>query len=101
MALTTNEEKIIKYIGQNYLMKKAMANIIPCQTLAGQEEYSATWLSKDGETALIPIQGAFYFVTDIGKMFQWNRTERIYEQANLPDTMTKAEVTAMWGLNQE
>ena len=96
MALTQNEQLIIKHVAQNYLTKSSMSNIIPCQTLAGQTEYSSTWLTKDGGTALIPIEGAFYFVTDVGKVYQWNRTETKYEQANLPDSLTQQEVTAMW-----
>ena len=94
MALTQNEQLIIKYVGQNFLTKEAMGNIIPCQTLVGQTEYSNTWLTKDGEKPLIPIQGAFYFVTDLSKIYTWIGTE--YARANLPDTMTAQEVTQMW-----
>lgn len=93
MALTQNEQLIIKYVGQNYLTKSAMGNVIPCQTLSGEEEYSATWLSKNGTDPLIPIEGAFYLVTDVGKIYQWKRK---YVQANLPDTLTAKEVTDMW-----
>lgn len=94
MALTQNEKLIIQHVGQNYLTKAEMANIIPCQTLVGQEEYSKNWLTKDGETPLIPIQGAFYLVTDLGNIYKWTRTQ--YERANLPDRLTTEEVSEMW-----
>lgn len=94
MALTQNEQLIIKYVGQNFLTKETMGNIIPCQTLAGQTEYSNTWLTKDGENPLIPIEGAFYMVTNLGKIYKWNRSE--YEQANLPSVITAEEITEMW-----
>lgn len=97
MALTQNERLIIKYVGQHYLTKDEMSNIIPCQTKPNETEYSARWLTKDGTSPLIPIRGAFYFVTDIGNVYQWNGNK--YEQANLPDTLTAEEVTQMWGRN--
>ena len=62
MALTANEQLIIKYVGQNYLTKSAMANIIPCYA-TGSTPYEIDWLSKKiGDSALIPIEGAFYLV---------------------------------------
>ena len=94
MALTQNEKLIIKYVGQNFLTKEAMANIIPCQTLSGETKYSNTWLTKDGKKPLIPIQGAFYFVTDLSQIYTWKTSE--YVRANLPDTMTAQEVVQMW-----
>ena len=96
MALTQNEQLIIKHVAQNYLTKSSMSNIIPCQTLSGQTEYSSTWLTKNGTDPLIPIEGAFYFVTDMGKIYQWDRPNTRYDQANLPDYLTEQEVTAMW-----
>lgn len=94
MALTQNEQLIIKFVGQNYLTKEAMANIVPCQVLQGQEEYSATWLTKDGENPLTPIEGRMYLVTDIGMIYKWNRQE--YEQANLPNLLSAEDVSNMW-----
>ena len=97
MALTQNEQLIIKHVAQNYLTKSSMSNIIPCQTFASGTEYASDWLTKDGETALVPIEGAFYFVTNVGNVYQWNRTERLYVQANLPNTLSAEDVTEMWG----
>lgn len=96
MALTQNEQLIIKHIAENYLTKKSMENISPVYAV-GDEPYSSTWLSKtlDGDP-VIPIEGRFYFVANIGKIYQWSRTERQYVQANLPDTITAEETTEMW-----
>ena len=95
MTLTANEQLIIKYVGQNYLTKSAMANIVPCY--ATGTPYAADWLSKEvgGET-LIPIEGLFYLVCNVGKIYQWDKANSEYTQANLPDLITKTDVTDMW-----
>lgn len=96
MALTQNEQLIIKYIGQNYLTKEEMANITQAYAV-GDTPYSSTWLSKtiDGEP-LVPIEGRFYLVCNVGKMYQWDNSKREYVQANLPDTISAQDVTDMW-----
>jgi hypothetical protein len=95
MALTQNEQLIIKYVAENFATKKSVADICPAYALQGQPEYSATWLSKtvDG-TPLTPIQNRFYMVLNRGEIYTW--TGRQYEQANLPDLITSQEVTEMW-----
>ena len=96
MALTANEQKIIKYIGENYTTKSSIAPIAPAYAV-GDTSYSSTWLSKtiDG-SPLIPIQNRFYFVCNVGKIYTWDNTEKKYVQANLPDTLTAQEVSDMW-----
>ena len=96
MALTQNEQLILKYVGQNFLTKESMSNIIPCRTMNGKEEFSNKWLTKDGITSLVPIQGAFYFVTDVGNIFQWSVLENRYLYANAPEQLTKEEVSQLW-----
>ena len=96
MALTQNEQLIIKYVGQNYLTKESMENLAPAYAV-GDTPYAADWLSKtiDG-TPLIPIEGRFYFVCNLGKVYTWDKTSREYIQANLPDTITAEDVDGMW-----
>lgn len=97
MALTQNEQLIIKHVGENYLTKQAMVDICPAYALASEKALSSTWLSKkvNGDP-LIPIEGRFYFVCNVGKIYQWSNLEKAYTQANLPDTLTAEETTEMW-----
>lgn len=96
MALTQNEQLIIKYVAENFVTKKNMENIVPAYAV-GSTPYASDWLAKsiDGDP-FIPIEGRFYFVANVGNMYQWSRTEHQYVQANLPDRITADEVTAMW-----
>lgn len=95
MALTQNEELIIKYVGQNYVTKKSIPNLIPAYARLNITEYDRLWLSKEpnGEP-LIPIQYAYYFVQDKGKIVVWTGTE--YEDANQPEIITQQELDNMW-----
>lgn len=95
MALTTNEQKIIKYVGQNYVTKSSIPDIIPAYARTGVEDYSLYWLSKTvGGESLIPIQYAYYFVQNKGLIVTWTGTE--YQDANPPEIITQEELNDMW-----
>ena len=95
MALTQNEQLIIKYVAENFLTKQSMADVCPAYALQGQTEYSLTWLSKtpNGQP-LTPIQNRFYMVSNLGEIYMWNGRE--YERANNPDLLTQQDVVDMW-----
>ena len=77
MALTQNEQLIIKYVGQNFLTKEAMSSIVPCHTFTGKTEYSAQWLTKDDKEAITPDWDTFYFVTDLMEIDKWNGSKYV------------------------
>lgn len=95
MALTTNEQLIIKHIAQNYPTKESLPNLIPAYARQGVTDYTAQWLSKtpNGEP-LIPIQYAYYFVQNIARIVVWSGTE--YIDANEPEIITQEELNDMW-----
>lgn len=95
MALTQNEELIIKHIAQNYVNKNSIPTMIPTYSRIGAERYSATWLSKtSGGESLIPIQNAFYFVQNEYRIVMW--TGSTYKDVNEPDVITQSELDNMW-----
>ena len=95
MALTQNEQLIIKHIGQNYVTKKSIPDIIPAYARDSITDYDRLWLSKEpnGEP-LIPIQYAYYFVQNRGLIVTWTGTE--YEDANPPHIISQEELNDMW-----
>lgn len=92
MALTQNEQLIIKYVGQNFLTKESMERIVPCHVYAGKTEYSSQWLTKNDKEAITPDWDTFYFVTDLLKIYKWDGSKYVVAHNEYDDLVDKPSI---------